>query len=294
MFSIYTPLIATAGNVNIARIDPDSLSRVISDLDEPLDDSEINSTEPEIAELIPDKAPTIRPIVEQLETQTEASKLENADATTGNDQNSNIISTNVDSSNKPKNFNFSIINEIVENNVVGGSMTPILRKSLMFNDSEIDILTNLINDYSLPVEEPINEDEVVVDEIIEITKEVIAEKISFFIKSIIYFSPANWSLRINDIALSNNQLTTTSNFGSMRVLSISSSQATLRWQPSSIDALSPNWKRALILDFASQSYFSPDRRIEYNQRLNFIKFTIGTNQSFDVEKMKIVEGRLSY
>ena len=110
----------------------------------------------------------------------------------------------------------------------------------------------------------------------------------FFLKSILYFAPDNWSLWLNDKKITNKADKT---FENIAVMDISRSQVMLVWKRSQIDIIYPGWKNNFIA-MEGNKYDSPEKNIVVDAATGNISFILKPNQSLVSRSLEIVEGSI--
>lgn len=109
---------------------------------------------------------------------------------------------------------------------------------------------------------------------------------AFYLKSILYFSPDNWSLWLNNKKLSDNTDKTIEN---ITLVDISHKQASFLWKNTTIDLIYPDWKD-LFTAIEDNKYASPEKNILVDASTGNITFILKPNQSLVSKTLEIVEG----
>ena len=115
---------------------------------------------------------------------------------------------------------------------------------------------------------------------------------SFFLKSLIYYNPDQWTLWIEN-SLKTEKITNESNSSGLVVEEIKPGYATIIWQTPNLDKIAPEWKRFLISDSRNRYRHEKfDILVERDeQSIAEVKFRLRPNQTFNVNSMQIFEGR---
>lgn len=108
---------------------------------------------------------------------------------------------------------------------------------------------------------------------------------NFYLGSIMYFSPDQWAVWLNNKKYSKDKM-----INEVDLLGVQSDKVQMRWKVNSLDVIVPDWRSKLVLGNAG-NYISRDNAVSINNAGTEITFTLRPNQSFLSSKMKIVEGR---
>lgn len=105
----------------------------------------------------------------------------------------------------------------------------------------------------------------------------ITEMPTFFLDSIMYFSPENWALWINGKKLSSDKRAS----DGLRVVDIDNKKATLIWTSNAFTTAVPDWKEQL----------SALEGISFDEASAELTFTLHPNQAIDISDLSIREGK---
>lgn len=143
---------------------------------------------------------------------------------------------------------------------------------------------------SVAIEEPAKEPEPTISEIITETIQQFqppTEAPAYYLKTIMYFNPHNWTLWLNDKKMTD---TADKQMGNITAVLVNKDQAVFTWKDSRIDLISPNWKNGFI-PMDNEQYASPEKNIVVDANTGNISFILKPNQSFVSSPLQIVEGK---
>lgn len=150
------------------------------------------------------------------------------------------------------------------------------RGSIMFNQQEIQLLESAIENSGT--------DQSGIAPTNKITQEFLEKSLGekpiaprFFLSSILYIPNKNWTVWINDQKISHDQ-----NEGDLTVESVNQNQITAIWKTRSLNSLAPNWRNTI----------HQSKQLSYNEKEGTLRFILKPNQTFDIETMAIVEGKM--
>ncbi|PIR38465.1 MAG: hypothetical protein COV35_06775 [Alphaproteobacteria bacterium CG11_big_fil_rev_8_21_14_0_20_39_49] len=107
---------------------------------------------------------------------------------------------------------------------------------------------------------------------------------AFYLSSILYLSPDNWSVWINGQKVSFGE-----GYNNVEIVKVTETEVTMIWRDSMIDYVSPGWKDKYNL-MADDRFMSNERNVVVDLENGDISFVLGVNQSFDSMSMEIIEG----
>lgn len=155
-----------------------------------------------------------------------------------------------------------------------------LYKSIMFREEDADRITLAAQNYLNPPAEKaptVN------------TYQKASVSTSFYLNSIIYLSINNWAVWLN-----NYKLDYSSAGGIVKINSVDSESAEFLWETRNLDKISPNW-RSKLQQINDKLYRSQDRLIQITvgaEENSYIIFKLKPNQTFVVQDLAIIEGKL--
>jgi hypothetical protein len=107
---------------------------------------------------------------------------------------------------------------------------------------------------------------------------------AFYLSSILYIAPDNWSVWINGEKVSYGE-----NYEDVEIVKVTESDVTMIWRDTQIDYISPDWDRKFRV-MSDKRFVSNNKNIVVDLENGDISFVLGINQSFDTSEMGIVEG----
>jgi hypothetical protein len=108
----------------------------------------------------------------------------------------------------------------------------------------------------------------------------------FYLSSIVYRAPNDWSLWV-----SGHKITSQKNTSNLQVLSVSPNMATFSWTPSFSEALSKRWNDKQFAPVAPvKNKLTNPSSFSYNQSSGVVTFSLQPNQSFVAGYMNTFEG----
>jgi hypothetical protein len=110
---------------------------------------------------------------------------------------------------------------------------------------------------------------------------------TYYLKSILYFAPDNWTLWLNDKKISYGDSISDISFAN-----VTSDFAVVLWRQADPDKLFPSWKSSFT-SLGNDTWASAKKNIVINSVTGDISFIIKPNQSFMSDIMEIVEGPVS-
>lgn len=114
----------------------------------------------------------------------------------------------------------------------------------------------------------------------------------FYLNSIVYFSPTNWTIWLNSEKLAFAVTPfNTALFPDIHVMSVLPNEVTITWSTTFLNHLSPNWGRRLTENI-NDNLSNEDETIILNPEKDTVKFTLRPNQAFAVYYMEIFEGNV--
>jgi len=102
----------------------------------------------------------------------------------------------------------------------------------------------------------------------------------FFLESLAYHSPDDWTIRINHQRISIK--TPPDSSAAIRVLEIDKDKVTIEWKPDEMDLTK-------IAEIPSKV---PDERVDIDRTNGIIVFTLHANQTFSAYAMRVLEGKV--
>ncbi len=111
---------------------------------------------------------------------------------------------------------------------------------------------------------------------------------SFYLKSILYFGPQDWTVWINDKKIKQDESPPFLN-----IIKIDETQATFLWKDSKIDLRFPEWRDYMIPFDEEKKFFSNGQNVVISSETGDISFILKTNQSFIPNELKIIEGSIN-
>lgn len=129
-----------------------------------------------------------------------------------------------------------------------------------------------------------------VEHVDDIIQEVLEETILpteapvFFLNSVVYFSPQQWTIWVND-----EKISVGDEHDQLEVSGVEGGKVTFFWRDSKIDYIFPKW-REKFTPLLDTGYFSNQKDILINGETGDISFVLQTNQSFVSKDLKVVEG----
>ena len=109
---------------------------------------------------------------------------------------------------------------------------------------------------------------------------------AFYLKSILYFSPTNWSIWLNDKKISDKN---SYEHDHLDIMKITGDKVILLWQNSNISMIYPKWQNNFIA-LGDNKFTSHDKNIVVDGATGNISFILRPNQSFVSKSLEIVEG----
>ncbi len=122
---------------------------------------------------------------------------------------------------------------------------------------------------------------------------------SFFVKSVLYFSPANWSVWVNDRKFTPfyNKSYTAKGDVDFEVANVDHDRVRLVWNTHYLDAISPGWRQKLSPGNPSANhalkepgFISLTGKIFVSQDGNRVEVILAPNQTFVTHTMDVEEG----
>lgn len=117
----------------------------------------------------------------------------------------------------------------------------------------------------------------------ESTPEVINVS-DIYLKSILYFSPNNWTIWLNDQKISNAE-----EFETLQIIKVSREVIIFLWPNINLDNVFPDW-RLHFYDIGDGKYASYNKDIVFDENIRSVSFVLYPNQRLIANKMEIVEG----
>ncbi|MCB2081294.1 MAG: hypothetical protein KDD76_01580 [Rickettsiales bacterium] len=146
---------------------------------------------------------------------------------------------------------------------------------------------------------------------IEEQTEVVYTAPSFFLRSIIYYNPQEWTIWLN-----NKKLRYGENYGKFYIVHVDENEATFIWHSDDLDIISPTWAETIpqrdaltemvvVSDISDDKpkeetltyrwdHMTDDQSIAIDSRAHAIRFVLRPNQSFISYRMQITEGTFSH
>jgi hypothetical protein len=109
----------------------------------------------------------------------------------------------------------------------------------------------------------------------------------FYLNSIVYFSPSNWSIWLNNTKISPVKKP---QIPELKIVNITDRQVFFTWSVKNLDRISPNWMDKLKED-SDGDFSNSDNTIKVSAEKDSVGFALGPNQSFSVQAMEIMEGK---
>jgi len=170
------------------------------------------------------------------------------------------------------------------------------RGSIMFNDVELESIYSALQDYD--PEGAVASAAVVAGNNSKPELEAPpTESVFFVLQSILYFSPDDWSIWINNKKIENNQ-----NFSSnLSIVKVTKDRVEFILSPDDLEKTSPDWKLNLISakdkkvetdkgNVYKWDFQSPEGNVFVNSRGTAVKFILNMNQNINLTTMKVTEG----
>lgn len=158
-------------------------------------------------------------------------------------------------------------------------------KSLMFTTDEINLLNQALDAYTSGSQFTVGSE--------DNEEEVVAQIRSFFLKSLIYYNPDSWTIWLEN-SLKTEKITDSVNSSGLIIEEIKPDYVTVIWQTPNLDKISPDWRRFLISDLNNRyRHEKYDIVVLRSGESNAeVKFRLRPNQSFNVNRMQIIEGKI--
>lgn len=109
---------------------------------------------------------------------------------------------------------------------------------------------------------------------------------AFYLKTVLYFAPHNWTVWLND-----KKLTYGKNHPDVKIAEINSDGLLLIWQTKELDFIYPKWRKEYKqLDKHERLYVSKDNNVLIDSVAGNVAAKVKLNQSFEAKTMSVVEG----
>jgi hypothetical protein len=156
-------------------------------------------------------------------------------------------------------------------------------KTLMFNKEEINMLNKFLAENDNNTEEGPDSNEA------DYSSYLTSGPGVFRLDSIVHESADRWAVWLNGARYDN-----VSQENPIKIMTVGSDNATIRWFITNIDRVSPDWQ-SHVKPIAENKYASniSDVVIEFDDDKTYIFFTLKPGQIFDAHSMKIFETRQS-
>lgn len=181
------------------------------------------------------------------------------------------------------------------------------RGSMMFNEKQLEQLYLILNDVvlpedfaSLPVERLKQEEET--DEKSKVAQPITSYLPAYFLQSIIYYGPGNWTAWVNGQRYRPDQ----KRFDNLAIERVTSNSVEFIWREPNLNDIALGWKSnfnpymgtGASIKFNSSSseefywdYISKDGSVLVDSQKGVVRFILSPKQSFKSYDMAIVEGR---
>jgi len=111
----------------------------------------------------------------------------------------------------------------------------------------------------------------------------------FYLSSIVYRSPKDWSLWV-----SGHKITSAKNTTDLTVTKISKDEVSFSWTPAYVDALNKRQEQNRFADTATiKNLLSRSQNVAFDKTTGMVTFTLRSNQTFAVAYFSIFEGYMS-
>lgn len=115
----------------------------------------------------------------------------------------------------------------------------------------------------------------------------------FYLNSIVYFSPTNWTVWINGKRFTYQGIRSEKeHIPSLEIVKVTPQRITFAWRTAFLDEIAPAWQEKMLEDEKGE-FFSSNMDIMINHDRNQVQFTLYPNQSFVVRLMEIIEGHIT-
>ena len=149
-------------------------------------------------------------------------------------------------------------------------------------ENDLDIKPNVPNQIN-----DLDEDGVNIDENEDSIETVDAP--SFYLRSILYINPSNWSVWVNDQKISQD-------IGDydeyLKIVRVQEDKAIFLWKQNNIDTLHPSWREDFPSLAGDGRFVSNNENIVIDLDTTNIAFVLRANQSMVSSQMKILEGKI--
>jgi hypothetical protein len=109
------------------------------------------------------------------------------------------------------------------------------------------------------------------------------ERQNFYLKSILYFGPGNWTLWLND-----KKIVAGESYKQLEFIKVAREEVVILWKDVKMDEIAPDWHR--YLESVDDTRFSNNKNIVYDRAGNNVAFILKPNQTLVSAHMDIVEG----
>jgi len=137
-----------------------------------------------------------------------------------------------------------------------------------------------------PEPEVVEETNIVKPEVVMEEPKIVmpTEAPSYYLRSIMYFSPDNWTIWLNDTKISSKD-----DYEGLRIIAVDRDKAAFMIEDSKIEYIYPEWEKDFY-EFGGGSFASNNKNIVVDIENQNISFVLGPNQSFVTKTMSVVEG----
>ena len=166
----------------------------------------------------------------------------------------------------------------------------ILLPELFPTDDTIEIVEEDIEIIEEEDTEEILEEEVAEEEVIDVIVEEVEEidvVKNYYLKSLLYYSPDDWVVWLNDEKISKD-----SKADLVKILKIDQTSVNIIIEDVDLSLYSSDWKEELY-KISGTDYFTDKKSIIFDSGRKLLSFVLKTNQTFIGETLEIVEGRYS-
>lgn len=117
--------------------------------------------------------------------------------------------------------------------------------------------------------------------------ELPTEAPAFYLRSILYFSPDNWTIWLNNEKISSNS----EYIGELSIIKVTGNEVVFLWKDTQLDSIYPGWD-SKFTHLGDNRFVSNNKNMVIDLASGDVSFILGPNQSLVTKNMQIVEGQV--